>query len=474
MLETVREYALDRLATAGEEEAARRAHAAWYLAFAEDAQSALWAVSDEALLARIETEHDNLRAALGWAVAAEPETALRLAGGLAQFWAKRSYWSEGRAWLERALAVAPVGDSEAHAAALGRLGAIATDQGDYELAVDCLNGSLAMAGRLGLDPVAARARRGLGIVASHQSEFALATEHFDAALATFRALADRAGIARCLNDLGVVASREGDFPRAIAYQEEALPINRALGDESQLCVVLGNLGGFYYDHGDFDRGEALTEEALVIAERLGDTFGVAVNGYNLGCYALIQGDAAAAAGRFRDVLGLTQVLGERHLVSRVIDRVGAALYLDHKPRPAARLFGAAAALRESLGDALFVEEDADLSARFAAVRAELGEAAYGAAWENGRSLPFEVAVAEATRLAATLAATSPSTSELGLTPRETEVLRLMAEGRSDKEIADALFVARSTASKHVAAVIAKLGADSRTAAVSAAHRQRLV
>lgn len=192
MLEIVREYALDRLVATGEEAATRHAHADWYLAFAEDAQLALWTATDEALLTRLETEHDNFRTALGWAIAAEPNVALRLAGSLAQFWTKRSYWTEGRDWLERALAAGDAGESEARAVALGRLGMLATDQGDYDMARRHLEASLAMADHLELDGSAARARRGLGIVASHRSEFALAMEHFAAALARFRALGDQA------------------------------------------------------------------------------------------------------------------------------------------------------------------------------------------------------------------------------------------------------------------------------------------
>src|SRR5581483_5575161 len=125
MLETVREFALERLAAAGEADLARRAHAEVCLDFAERAQDALWAAASERLLDQFEAEHDNLRAALGWAIARDPETALRLASGLGLFWSKRTHWSEGRAWLERALAAVPERDDRVRAAALGRAGAIA-------------------------------------------------------------------------------------------------------------------------------------------------------------------------------------------------------------------------------------------------------------------------------------------------------------------------------------------------------------
>ncbi|HEU0115887.1 MAG TPA: tetratricopeptide repeat protein, partial [Thermomicrobiales bacterium] len=454
MLETVREFALERLTAAGEADAARAAHAALFSSFVANAQDALWAAASEALLNRFEAEHDNLRAALAWAIERDPEMALRLASGMSYFWAKRDFWSEGRSWLERALAAGGAAESAARAAALGRAGAMAGDQGDFALARRQLEASLAMAERLGEAATAARAERGLGIVASDQSEFDRAAALFSGALARFRALGDRPGIARCLNDLGLVAGRQGDQDRAVAFQEEALPIARALGDDWLVCVILGNLGGSYYDRGDDARGEALSEEALDLARRLGDAFGAADNLYNLGNCLLRRGEPRAALERYRECLRLTQGLDERHLASRLLDRIGAALHLTGAPRPAARLFGAAAALRDSIGDTLYADEEAALAPRFQAAREALGEAAYAAVYEAGRSLPYAAAVAEALALAdsaLTMAPPLAATSQLAaLTTREQEVLRLLVDGRSDKEIANSLFISRSTASKHVA------------------------
>ncbi|HEX5500551.1 MAG TPA: LuxR family transcriptional regulator, partial [Thermomicrobiales bacterium] len=253
-----------------------------------------------------------------------------------------------------------------------------------------------------------------------------------------------------------------------------------LGDDWQVCLILGNLGGAYSEHGDSARAEALTEEALALARQLGDAFGVAVNLFNLGVRCLHADDPRGAIDRFRECLRVTQELDERHLASRVLDGLGGALHLTGASRTAARLFGAAEALREQIGDHLFPDEEVDLAPRVQAVRGALGEATYEAVASAGRSLPFEVAIAEAialadSALAATPASTSAASSQLAaLTVREREVLRLLVEGRSDKEIAGALFISRSTASKHVAAILVKLGAESRTAAATAAHRQGLV
>jgi predicted ATPase/DNA-binding CsgD family transcriptional regulator len=477
MLETVREFALDQLGVAGEEARARSAHAAFYLDFMEGAEPALWSATSKELLEQIEIEHDNLRAALTWSVEHEPETALRLAAAIGPFWSKRSHWMEGRSWLERVLESEALPESRERAMALGRAAAIVGDQGDFDRARHYYEESLSLAERLGDESIEARAVRGLGILASNQSDFPRATSLFTRALTLFRALRDQPGIARCLNDLGLVAERLGDHNRAIAYQEESLPIVRAVGDEWQLGIVLGNLGGAYYDRGDFARGEALSQESLAVCRQIGDTFGVAVNLHNLGNCVLELGDPITAIERYRESLALSRDLGEQHLASRTLDRLGVALHQTGASRPAARLFGAAGALREAIGDALFMEEDANLATRFQQVRDRLGEATYLAAWESGRSLPFDSAVEEALAQAEAALATGrtgPAQAVAGLSSREVEVLRLLADGQPDKAITNALFISPRTASSHVAAIIGKLGAESRTGAVVMALRAGLV
>jgi DNA-binding CsgD family transcriptional regulator len=477
LLETVREFALEQLAISGEESAARSAHAAYYLDFMTQAEPRLWTAASTALLDEIETEHDNLRAALTWAIEHQPETALRLAGALGQFWSKRSYWVEGRAWLERVLASGALPGTREQAIALGRAATIAGDQGDYAEAARYFAECLAIAERLGDTGIAARALRGLGILASNQSEFERAESLFAQALERFRALVDQPGIARCLNDLGLVAERQGDHDRAVAYQEEALPIARAISDDWQIGIILGNLGGAYYDRGEYARGETLSQEALEVCRRIEDTFGIAANLHNLGSYAVERGDPLTAIGHYRECLALTRELDEGHLASRTLDRLSVALHQTGASRQAARLSGAAAAFRESVGDTLFLEEDTNLRLRFQQIRDALGESDFTAAWEAGRTVPFDHAVAEGIALAdAALASQRPAPARAisGLSVREIDVLRLLADGQADKSIANALFISPRTASSHVAAIIAKLGVESRTAAVALAFRSGLV
>ncbi len=477
MLETVREFALEQLQSSGEERAARAAHAAYYLDLARQAEPLFWTSTNAELIERIETEHDNLRAALTWALEHDPDVALALASAMGAFWSKRSFWTEGRDWLRRALATGAGEGAAVRASALGRLGALAGDQADFDEAERALSESLALAERLGETHLIARAGRGLAILASNRSDFPRAEALFNAALAFFRELSDQPGIARSLNDLGLIAERQGDHDRAIVFQEEALPIARAIGDDWQTSIILGNLGGSYYERGEYARGQELSQEALDLSRKIDDTFGVAVNLYNLGNIMVERNAAAEALVQYREALALTGELGERHLASRVLDRIGVALHLLGNHRAAARLFGAAAAFRESIGDSLFAEEETELHKRFQHVRDALSDDVYRASWEAGRSLPLDRASAEAAALAseAILAdQTAPARTLARLTVREVEVLRLLVDGLADREIAEALFISTRTASSHVAAILAKLGAESRTAAVAAAFRGGLV
>jgi predicted ATPase/DNA-binding CsgD family transcriptional regulator len=473
MLETVREFALERLEASGEADAARRAHARYFSRFTEEVDPLLWSSASKTLMNTIALEHDNLRTAMEWSLTHEPALALGMAQRLGAFWQKRALWNEGREWLRRVLAATPAEPSTDRANALGRAGALAGDQGDFGEAVKLMTEALEMADVLGDAMIKARAYRGLAIVASHQSNFDHANELFTLALEHFRATNDEAGISRSLNDLGLVAERQGDHERAIALQEESLPIARRVGDDWQVCIVLGNLGGAYYDAGNYERGAALSREALQLSRELDDTFGVAVNLYNLGQFQVELGRTPEAVAYYTESLALIESIGEHHLLSRALDRLGYALHLLGDSRSGARLHGAATALREEIGDSLYEGEEIDLAERYARVEGALGNSAFEAEVALGRTLPSAEAIVEARRMAVgALDAyrASPAQALAGLTRREADVLRLMADGQTDQEIADALFISKRTASSHVAAIIGKLGVESRTAAVAMAIR----
>jgi predicted ATPase/DNA-binding CsgD family transcriptional regulator len=477
MLETVREYALERLDEAGETDEARRRHAAFYLARVQrvDPSQALLPES----LQYFQTEHDNLRAALGWAIRHDPDTALRVASGLWRFWSQLGYWSEGRHWLEEALAAGPQAPPELRAAALIGSGRIALAQADFGHAEHCFEESLALATASKHEGLAARSLQSLGVVASNKGELTRAAELFSVALERLRLLEDLGAIGRCLTDLGLVAHRQGDAGRAIVYYEEALSIARETDDVAFVALLLGNLGGACMSAGDAARGEALYAEALDQTRLLDDQFGIAVNLYNLADCLKDRGAIVAAWDAYRNSLVIAGALGDRHLSSRILDRLAHLATICGLPRPAGRLLGAAAAQRRAIGDTLFPIEEESVAEAIALTRAALGDEAFQTSWDVGQALPADRAVAEALAIALPSAVNEEQSAlkarlALGLSTREAEVLQLVATGRSDKEIASALGIARHTASKHVAALRSKLDAPSRTGAVAAARAAGLL
>ena len=223
--------------------------------------------------------------------------------------------------------------------------------------------------------------------------------------------------------------------RAAAYYEEGLTVVREVGDRIGIVVLLDNLGATFRAQGDHQRAHAAYSEALAIQQDMRNSEDVVYS---------LNGLAGVALDRGR-------------------------------PRQAARLFAASAALAEKTGVVIDLVDRDQVLRDVAAARAQLGEKAYGAAWKDGQSLPIDAALAEAMAMddASVGAIADPATLAVpgtahNLTERELQVLQLVVAGRSDREIADSLFIGRRTAQGHVANIMAKLGVNSRTAAATAA------
>ncbi len=481
MLETVREYGLERLASSGEEAATREAHAAWCLALVERVAPELAGPEPGPWLDRLETEHDNLRAALQWAMAqGEADLGLRMAGDLWRFWRHRGHWTEGRAWLERTLALGDGAPAAAQAKALNGAGVFADDQGDYDQAVARYEEALALFRALGDRQGAAGTLSNRGDVARLQGDYDRALALYEEALALYREIGATRWVGFSLNALGVLAIDQGDVDRAASRYEEALTVFRALGHRPQTADVLTNLGVVAQARRDYRRSAALAAEALATYRELGDSRGMALTLFNLGAVALDEGDWGRAVVAFQESLAFNRELGDRLRLAQVLDALGATAGALAQPERAALLHGAAEALREASAVALGTLEQRDREQWLLPVRAALGEHGFAAAWAAGWALPLDEAIAAATAVVAPPwgvaddAAARSAAMTAGLTRREAEVLRLLVAGRSDKEIAEALFVTRRSASKYVSVILAKLRVPSRTAAARVAMRDGLV
>ena len=438
MLETIRAYAQEQLAASGETETVRDTHAAFFLALVEAAEPRLHGPEQLAWLERLEAEHDNLRAALAWTLERkETETALRLTGALGEFWRVRGHLSEGRGWLERALAGGS-GGGAARAKAMQEAGTLAWCQGDYGAATALLEESLAC----------------------------------------WRTLADPSGIAWTLAFLADAVGDRGEGDRATALYEEALSLFRQLADERGIAMVANNLGVEAQLLGDLDRAETLFAEALALDRKHGNQGWVNLRLANLADIALLRDQAVEAAGLFRESLAGAWALG--HKTVCLVGLVGLArtAAATGHPRRAARLLGAAEAYGEAIGSPVQAGEREGFDRAVALAREALGEEGLAAELAVGRALSPEQAVAEALAPTAEPEAAPPPApsapaNRFRLTQREREVLTLLAQRLTNKEIAEALFVSTRTVQTHTISIFTKLGVDNRRDAAALAVRHGL-
>jgi predicted ATPase/DNA-binding CsgD family transcriptional regulator len=526
MLETVREFALERLAAAGELTDTHHVHAAYFLALAEAAEPHLTGAEQATWLARLEAEHDNLRTALAWVLErGTGELALRLGGALGRFWIVRGHASEGRRWLERALAAGGNAPMSRRATALHAAARLAWAQADFPAARAFAENSLALQQELGDTREIAATLNTLGTIAVREGDYAAGRDRFEDALALVRELGDTWRTAVALYNLGTVAVEQGDYPAARSFYEESLRLRRGLGDQAGIASSLDALGNLANVLGDHAAAQALCEEGLALRRGLGDRFAIAYSLWNLALAARAQGDSSAARASIEESLALRRELGDRHGIAwslhtlglvaldqgdqttaracwdeslALSQELGSVLGITNclvglarlagtrsQPARAARLLGAVEARREAIGYILPPSERAGHEAGVAAARATLGESAFATAWAAGRALSVEAAVAEALRadeehVESSKAGGPRATSGAAqtalpakLTMREVEVLRLIAAGHSNPEIAEALVISIHTVERHTVNLYAKIGARGRADAIAFAHRHGL-
>jgi ABC-type multidrug transport system ATPase subunit/predicted negative regulator of RcsB-dependent stress response len=243
LLETVRQYATERLAESGELAEARERHENFFLALAERGEPELRRPQQGVWLERLEAEYGNLLAALEWSVTSEEvQPGLRLAGALGRFWLIRGFFGEGRRWLEELLKRSGGASAALRAMALSAAGDLAAKQGDYAAAHSLLEEGLAMQRALGDKPGIAASLNRLGVVAAERGEYEQAAALLRESLALFRECGVKDMIAGLLNNLGNVVSRQGDDAAARSLYEESLAMKRELGDKQSIALSLSNLG----------------------------------------------------------------------------------------------------------------------------------------------------------------------------------------------------------------------------------------
>ncbi len=439
MLETIREFALEQLATDPDEaRAAREAHALYLLALAEMAAPQLHSERHMEWLGIIDAEQANLRAALTWFEEADrAEELIRLAWALFWFWWFWGHLVEGRDWYERALAA-----DGTHATTLRPLALFGAAQFAEALTA--------------FDQAEAMVREGLALEQATGESLDRGRFEFMLAVSAFRHdnIADAVALGdSAVNQLRQAGTWEGDV---------------------WLRIALNDIGLSMVYAGLSERGITLIEEALALAERAGDRHLAGVHWSDLGLATQTLGDNSKAEIAFRQAAHLLRSVGYEWYLAVPLAGI-AACTVQRDPARAATMFGAAEALRERSGQPnLRIERQRDKRA-IATLRVLLGDELLAAERARGHAMALDEILNLAVGAdAEDVAAFLEWERSHPLSPRERDVLRLLVANRSDREIADALFISRRTASKHVGSILGKLNVASRREAAERAVRDSLV
>ncbi len=533
MLETIREFGLECLENSGEGAPAQQAYVRYYLALAEKAEPHLMGPEQVQWLERLEREQENLRAVLQRTMTGgdeEVEQALRLGTALAWFWYVRGHASDGHRWVEWVQAERR-GSTAVRGRALHQAALLANWWDEFELAQALCRESLTLCQQVGDARSMGWALIHLGSAAQASSNYTTARSSYEEALALFRQGRDQHGTAYALAGLVRVALYQADFPTARTLAEESLALGTMGGDKQGRVVALVRLARcLYLSHTEPEDAFALAEEALALAREIGFTqyvafalsligllvlvrgeqdiarshleealrlhtklqhpFGIALGIYDLAGLSMVQGDYASARTSYEACLRQASAIGDKDLLASCLEGLAATVVAQGVEAGtvaeswwAAQLWGAAAQVREAIGAPMLpVHRPAYEQAR-ASAQKQLGDQLFAATWAQGRSMTPEQALAAQGKemLPTSLPARAATASQLHtptlpaeLTSREVEVLRFLAQGWSDAQIAEHLVISPRTVNRHTTSLYSKLGVSSRAAATRYAIEHHLL
>lgn len=438
MLETAREFALDLLEASGEADAVRQRHAAFFAAVAEQAEPQLQGASQASVVERLEREDDNFREALRWAFESNSpgaeEVGLRLAGALGWYWFLHGAPAEAQQWFQVLLRPsAPAATPSA---------------------------------------VRARALNAAGFRATNHAEYAIASDFHDKAAAIWRELGDTPGMVASLHGLGDTALWVGRADEARTHYEEGLELARVRGTGEDEALFAFHLGQLWWLEGDVPLGEQYGEDALSIARAAGSTTWTAYSLFVLASLAHERGDLRRSGALYREALALGWKHHDRLCIRMALPGLAGVAAMEGDPVRSIRLASAASALEENAGMWAFPPIQARQAHWLATAEEAVDARTRESAWAEGRRMTMDEVIAQALEDTAPPARPRPARDRLS--PREREVLGLVAQGRSNREIADALIVTEHTAKYHVAQLLNKLGAGSRAEAVTRAVSEGLL
>jgi len=439
LLETVQQYGREKLSESGEAGQVWERHAGYYLALAEEAEPELKRERQVAWLKRLEWEHDNLRAAMAWSLwRGEPEETARLGWALWLFWGIRGHFAEGRRGMEQALSA---------------------------------KGSAAM-------PASARAKAlyVAGMMANYQGDHRSAELLLEESLGLFRELKDKLGTAYALSNASFAAIGQGRHEGAITLVEEAVDLFLEVEEKWGAAIMLSFLAVAWRDRGDHGRAKRLAERGLALSREVGERQAISASLYTLATLAQAERDHKRARELFEEGLTVSAELGNETDVAHCLEGVATVAALESKVARAARLWGAAEALLEKIeaGVHTYVPDRSLHRSQVAAARARLNEEAFAAAWAEGRTMTAEQAIEYALDRSTTPETATPDPYRAGLSAREVEVLRLVAQGMTNSQVAERLFISSRTVNWHLGSIYRKLGFSSRAEATRFATEHDLL
>ena len=393
MLETIREYCLERLGQSGEAPAVRRAHAAYCLVLAEEGNPDLTETDRARWLARCDLEHDNFGAAVDWLVqTSEFDWAFRLCLALFRFWDIREHLAEGRARLEAMLLIEGPEYEKERGKVAQYLSAIATTQGDFSAAARFGEQSLSIHRNLGDQWGIAVSLNTWAIIARDRGDYAAAQNHFEEALSCWRSLNDLGAVARCLHNLANLVKIRGDYSRARAVLEEAAQIFVDSGDRIGAAWSLSQQGDIAWEQGEVAAARDLYQEALSAFRQAGDRWGVARSLTDIGHVACEQGEHGAAHAAYREGLHIFANLGHKRGIARSLEGFACSASERGDSARALALAAAAAHLRELIGVPQSPLEQLKFDRNLCSVWKSLNEREGKAAWERGWAMTLDDAI----------------------------------------------------------------------------------
>jgi predicted ATPase/class 3 adenylate cyclase/DNA-binding NarL/FixJ family response regulator len=462
MLETMQEYGADRLMAVGEEPTVRRAHAAHFLALADDAERHLRGPEQSSWLERLEGELGNLRAALRWFLdGGEPEAALRLGRLLGRFWYVRGHLAEGRRWLEEALESARA-DSVERAHALQIAAMFANYVGDLDRAEVLAGEGLALSRELGDERGIAGSLTARGLAARQRGRYKESRLAFEESIAICRRLGEGPMLGEALARLAATALTEGGFPAGVVASRESLELYRKLGDHDGVAYSLCTLGLALFRQGAAAEGERILADALAAGRAVGNRRYSSRALLGLGLVALSKGDHRASRGLLEEATEIAIEFGDLWFVLQTLPCLATVLCAEGHPESAVVLLSAAEAQREAIGAGVSPWLTDDCERTVTAARAALEAESFSAAWSRGGVMNVEEALAAVREV--TREEPEGAHDGAGLSAREAEILRLVARGMTDAEVADELVVSRRTVHAHLRSVYRKLDVRTRVAA----------